>query len=302
MTFEDRLLLIDNARLEGYYSERLMNLALSQFIYEDTPERFDRVFFESKLLFEGKACLMIPEGGDEWLSIGFVNSGGALDVYGYPRDITGVGYGVANIIPAKDKWQVIYDNPMRTSIVNGINLYASLLAECHAVFRQNLQKQTTPYLLTGSQYQEKSFKSIFMKLFSHAPYIMLKKQADKEAIDVLDLKVNFYGKELLECLKILWDEALEMLGISPSTLGGLNEKKERLLNQELDMAREEQIIARGNRELQRREFCKKVNKRFGLNMSVHMCNAQDLGLPTDAAQAELDRAYHGDTNAEKGEN
>lgn len=295
MTFEDKLMLIDNQRIYLYYKCRLINLALSQFIWEGLPETCDRLYFERQLLYTGKAAMLKPIGSDEWLSLGYVTDGN-LNVYGYPTKIKGVGFNNANI--DTEEWEFLYDNMTRQPLLEGIDLYAQLLAEHHATFRCNLQKQNTPYIVTGTKYQELTFKNIFLKIFSHVPFIMMKKTEDLEAIKVLDLKVNFYGKELLECLKITWDEAISMLGIAPA--GGLNDKKERLITDEVDMAREENIVARNARELNRKEFCKKMNK-HGLNLSVHMATKLDTDFPVDMAQAEITRLTNGDTDAEPGE-
>ncbi|MBO5675748.1 MAG: hypothetical protein J6S07_05420 [Bacteroidaceae bacterium] len=269
MTFEDSLMLIDNQRIKNYYKNRLINLALAQFEWDGLPDTCDRLYFEKQLLFTGKAAMLKPVGSDEWLSLGYVTIGN-LSVYGYPTKIRGVGFNNANI--ETKEWEFLYDNMTKQSLLDAIDLYASLLAEILATFRCNVQKQNTPYIVTGSKYQELSFKNIFLKIFGHAPYLMLKKPEDKEAIDVLDLKVNFYGKDLMEVLKITWDEAISMLGIAPA--GGLNDKKERLITDEVDMAREENVVCRNARLMNREQFCDKM-KKHGVNLSVNMVTDLD---------------------------
>lgn len=293
--FEDTMMVIDNQRIYQYYKGRLINLALAQFIWEGLPDTCDRLYFEKQLLFTGKAAMLKPIGSDEWLSLGYVTDGN-LSVYGYPTRIKGVGFNNANI--STEEWEFLYDNMTKQPLLEGIDLYSRLLAEIHATFRCNVQKQNTPYVITGSKYQELSFKNIFLKIFGHAPYIMLKNPEDLKAIQVLDLKVPFYGKELLEVLKITWDEAIAMLGIAPA--GGLNDKKERLITDEVEMAREENIVARNARELNRKEFCKKM-KKHGVDLDVHMATMLDTDLPTEMADIEMDRAFGGDTDLEKGE-
>lgn len=271
--FEDTLMVIDNQRIYQYYKGRLINLALAQFIWEGLPETCDRLYFEKQLLFTGKAAMLKPIGSDEWLSLGYVTDGN-LSVYGYPTKIKGVGFNNANI--PTEEWEFLYDNMTKQPLLEGIDLYSRLLAEIHATFRCNVQKQNTPYIVTGTKYQELSFKNIFLKIFGHAPYIMLKKPEDLQAIQVLKTDVPFYGKDLLEVLKITWDEAISMLGIAPA--GGLNDKKERLITDEVEMAREENIIARNARELNRKEFCEKM-KKHGVNIDVHISEQLDVGLP-----------------------
>lgn len=278
MTFDEMLVLSDNQRIYNYYKKRLINLALAQFIWEGLPDTCDRLYLEKQLLYTGKAAFIKAEN-DDWLSLGYVTDG-PLNVYGYPTKIIGVGFGQQNdksaYIPAKE-FEFLYDNMTKQPLLHDINLYAQSLAEIHAVFRCNLQKQNVPYITTGTKYQELTFKNIMNKVFSHVPYIALKKADDLDAIKVLDMKVEFKGKEMLEVLKILWDEAISLLGIAPA--GGLNDKKERLISDEVAMAREENIIARNARELNRYEVCEKMRKNHGIDMKVHITNSLDVGLP-----------------------
>lgn len=283
MNFQDAEIFIDNQRIYNYYKTRLVNMALSQFVWENLDESMDRLYFEKKLLFEGKACMIRPDMSDEWLSLGYVTNGD-LNVYGYPTDITGVGYNSSNI-KGKD-FMVLYDNPTRQSIMEGIDLYSRLLAECHQVYRANLRQQVTPYIVTGTKNQELTFKNLFARVFSFYPYILLKKKEDKESIDVLNLNVKNETESFLRCLKTTWAEAISMLGICPA--GGI-EKKERLITDEVAFDKEEYIVARNSRELMRKEFCDKFNKKYNKNIGVHMASV-DLDVPMDMAAMELDLA------------
>lgn len=286
---EDTLLMIDNQQIKTFYSERLTNLALSQFIWQgdvfDGPNATcDADYFERRLLFGGKACMCKPVGSDEWLSVGFVNNG-TLNVYGYPTKIRGVGYNSANIIT--DEWEILYDNKTRLPLWKGIDIQSSLLAEIHMTFRANLRAQAHPYVFAGSRYQELSFKNIMMKIFGHAPYIAVKKPEDLENIKVYNSEVAYNGIQLQDSLERQWAQALKMLGIAPSSVV---DKKERLITDEVDLAKEEQIVSRGSRMLSRLQFCKKMQN-HGVDISVHMCNAQDvdMSLPTEMMNEELKR-------------
>ena len=290
--FDDALLFIDNQRIYHYYRNRLISMALSQMIWDfGDITTCDRLFLEKKLLFEGKACILKPEGTDMWLSLGYV-SDGTLDVYGYPTKIRGVGYNSANI--EGTDWMILYDNATKQSLMEGIDLYARLLWEQHMTYRSNLKHQNIPYLVTGTKNQELSFKNFFAKMFAFQPYFLMKRKEDVEALKVEKTDVPYLGKEMLECLKIIWQEAINMLGICPS---GVIDKKERLITDEVAFDKEEYIIARNTRELMRKEFCEKFNKKFGTNISVHMATI-DTSFPMDMAQEEIARQSNQDTDAE----
>lgn len=293
--FQDDIMFIDDQRIYHYYRNRLISMALSQFIWDfGDIETCDRLFLEKKLLFEGKAAFMKPYGTDFWLSLGYV-SDGTLDIYGYPTAIRGVGYNSANVVPSD--WMVLYDNVTKQSLMEGIDLYARLLWECHMTFRSNLKHQNSPYIVTGTKNQELTFKNFFNRLFGFQPYFLMKRPDDVKNMTVLKTDVPFMGKELLESLKIVWAEAITMLGIAPSNT---IEKKERMITDEVQFNREEYIIARNARELTRKEFCKKFNKKYGTNISVYMATI-DTAVPTDMVDYEISRYSNQDTNAETGE-
>ncbi len=281
MNYQDANLLIENQEIYQYYRERLINLALSQFEWHGLPESCDRLFFEKKLLFEGKAAMLKPTGSDEWLSLGFVNNGD-LSVYGYPTSILGVGYNAANI--QTDEWMILYDNMTKQTLLPKIDLYARLLWEVHNTFRSNLRHQNMPYIVKGTKNQELSIKNLFTRLFGFQPYIITKNAQDIPNIDVLNTGVDYKGNELLDSLKTVWAEALSMLGITAETT-----KKERLLSDEITINRQEDIISLNARLLNRVDFCNKMNEKYGMNLSVNL-SSDDIELQpySDYATKVLD--------------
>lgn len=265
MRREDKRLLIDNSLIYIHYKERLINLALSQFQWHGLPDTVDRLYFEKCLLFYGKAAMYVPEGCDFWLGTDYVHQGD-LNVYGYPRQIRGVGYGSHNFIPTDPiKWQFIYDNMTMASLMPKIDLYAKLLWEVHNTYRSNLQQQITPYLVLTDKNQAFSMKNFFNRIFGFQPVVEMRNSFDPETIQTIDTRVNFIGKELLENLKIVWGEALAILGITAETT-----KKERMLDDELTFNRMENDIALNSRMLNRIEFCNKMNAKHGFDLSVNL--------------------------------
>lgn len=266
MRKEDKRLIIENNEIYLHYKERLVNLALSQFEWHGLPDTCDRLYFEKRLLYGGKAAMYVPKGTDFWLSTDYIQKSNGLSVYGYPRAIKGVGYGKHNLIATEpDKWEILFDNMTMTSLMPKIDLYARLLWEVHNTYRSNLQQQVTPYIILTEKTQELSFRNFFNRVLGFQPVVAMKSSFDPEQIQTLDTRVNFIGKELLENLKIVWAEALAILGITAETT-----KKERMLDDELTLNRMEDDICLNSRLLNRMEFCNKMNDRYGMNLSVNV--------------------------------
>lgn len=279
MRREDKTLMVQNSEIYLYYKERLINLALAQFEWHGLPETCDRLWFERSLLFNGKAALYQPTGLDVWLSTDYLQVGD-FDVYGYPTKIVGIGYNAKNI--ETDNWKILYDNMTRTTLIPKIDLYARLLWEVHNTFRSNLQQQITPFLVATTRNQALTFKNLFNRIFGFQPVIEIKNTENiDEIIKTFNLGVEFKGLEMLDCLKRLWAEALAMLGITAETT-----KKERLIEGEITLNRQEDNIGLNARLLNRLDFCNKMNKAYGMELSVN--------LSSEIEEARTFRAFGGD--------
>lgn len=300
MRREDKVLVIENSQIYRYYRERLINIALAQFEWHGLPDTCDRLYFEKSLLFNGKACMCKPTGTDFWLSLDWIYKG-RLDVYGYPTDIRGVGFGSHNLIETEE-WEILYDNMTFASLMPMIDLYAKLLWEVHNTYRSNLQQQITPYIVATTRNKELSFKNFFNRVKGFQPVVTVNDASNLEdEIKTLDLNVDFKGTDILNNLKVIWAEALSMLGITAETT-----KKERLLNDEITLDRQEDMISLNSRLLNRVEFCNKMNAKHGLDLSVNLSSEtmqmnQELNLDyTTALLKDIPAHSTFNTNYEKG--
>lgn len=264
MRREDKNLVISNSEIYRYYRERLINLALAQFEWHGLPETMDRLWFEKSLLYNGKAAAGKVAGTDIWLGLDYVYKG-TLDVYGYPTDIRLVPANGRNGLIEVDEWQFLFDNMTWASLMPKIDLYARLLWEVHNTYRSNLQQQITPYLIATTRNESLGIKNLFNRIMGFQPVIEVKNTFDPDTIKTIDTRVDFKGTELLENLKVIWAEALSMLGITAETT-----KKERLLNNEITIDRQEDMISLNSRLLNRVDFCNNMNKKYGFNLSVNL--------------------------------
>ena len=106
-----------------------------------------------------------------------------------------------------------------------------------------------------------------------------------DSIKTFDMQVDFKGNDILDALKTTWAEALSMLGITAKQT-----KKERLLQDELTINRMEDLLSLNARLLNRVDFCNKMNKKYGMNLSVNLSSAETQFeiYPGDYAMRNLD--------------
>ena len=262
MRKSNKILEVENHEIYQYYRSRLIAAALAQFEWDNLPETCDRRYLEYSLLTAGTAAFYIPEGQDFWLSTNYVFDG-TFDVYGYPTSIKGMGYNAANI--PTSKFYVCYDNVLREPLISKIDLYARLLYETHQVYRSNLRQQTSPYIVVGAKKKAMSFQTIIQQIMSFIPVVPLDNGISPDDIKPLDMRVDFKGRDILDCLKVIWAEALSMLGITAQTT-----KKERLTDDEVHLNRMADMIALNTRLMTRIDFCNKINKAEGLDLAVNL--------------------------------
>ena len=268
MRRQDKQLVVENIEIYNYYRERLINMALSQFEWHGLPDTMDEWYFERTLLFNGTAAMYKPSGmNDTWLGTGWVQTGGNFDVYGYPLHIAGYGYAMQGQIETEE-FEILYDNRSRTVLLPKIEMYAKLLWEIHNTYRENLKAQRCPYIIGCNKNESLSYDNIVNRIDGFDPVIKVKDAASiQENINVLDLNSKFLGSEITDNLKVYWNEALNMLGITGET-----SKKERMITDELVLNRQQDVITMSARLKNRIDFCNKMNKKYGLNLSVNEVN------------------------------
>lgn len=262
MRKQDARLILENIEIYNYYRERLINLALSQFQWSGLPETCDRLYFEKSLLLNGKAAMYKPKGTDFWLSTDYIQKGN-FDAYGYPTKINGITFNAKNI--ETDEWMILYDNMTRATLMPKIDFFARILWEVHNTYRSNLQQQITPFVIMSDKNKSLSLKNLFNRFLGFQPVIEVKSSFNLDDIKTIDARVDFHGTELLDNLQRHWAMALSELGITAETT-----KKERLIGDEIAINRQEDIISLNSRLLNRVEFCNKMNKKYGMNLSVNL--------------------------------
>lgn len=256
------------------YRERLINLALSQFTWTGLPDTCNELYLERTLLFCGKACIARPKGLDFWVSLDFVNNGDGVDIYGFPKGIKAVSNNGACSPMDVDDYVLIYDNRTFSTLMPLIDAYAKQLWEVHQTYRSNLQQQITPYIVATNNNRRNGFKNFFNRFKGFEPVLYVENHVDlNEAIQTHDLRVDFKGTELSENIKFWWAEALSVLGITAETT-----KKERLISDEIQLNRMEDMISVNSRARNRVMSCNELNKKYGFDISVNLAS-QDLNPP-----------------------
>lgn len=247
-----------------YYYWFFLARAASVFGYRNAPPDCDMSFFEVKLTQRGTAALMTSEDdptGSHVFSLPYNMYYGYRNFYGYPsRRIVGLTENEKKTQIYSSNFVVLYDNIMRTPIEPYVSMFALLCWELHNTFRSNVMHQNKPYIIPTTPATRLSTDNIWNQFRTFAPYINVnlakgKKPEDFQKIfQTIDLRVEFRGKDLLECLQTTLDMFDAMVGITSN-----DGKRERMISGEVMMNRMGDAVTLNTRYITRRDFVEKCN-------------------------------------------
>ena len=248
------------------YLNRLKEYALNMFEWINLPKTVDARFIELVLFEEGKINFF------EDKLIGFlalrVNESGKQNVYNeFDKKYIYANNGFSRVRNLRNS-VTIYNNYLRTPTYTTVNLYAIRLARVTRAIDLNIEAQKTPVLITCPENQKLSLKNVYEQYKGNAPVIYTDSEFNLDSIKVLKTDAPFVVDKLTLYKHDLWNEVMTFLGVNNSN----QDKKERLVANEVD-ANDEQIEqARFNMLDARKDACKKINDMFVLNIDVKFRN------------------------------
>lgn len=253
---------LNNKTYIDYYN-RLMELALNVFEWENLPPSVDERFLELTL-YEMGYCLYFNDEIIGNLALTCTIEG-RLDVYRIPvlrRAYAMNGYN--KMCSTKDS-VLIFNNYLHTPTQLTIELFARRLYEIERAIDVNVKAQKTPTLILSSEQQRLTMQNLYMQYDGNKPFIFGDKNMDIEGIKSLKTDAPFVADKLENLKHQIWNEALTFCGIENSN----QDKKERLVSDEVG-SNYGNIEAQRNVMLNaRKQAVKKINTMFGTNIDVH---------------------------------
>ena len=266
--FEESLMM-NNFTWRQYFN-RLCQLSMVMFKWENLPETVDPRFLERTLFNKGDCIffrdddLDIVEGEKgSYLALPSANYG-AFNVYNIPekrRAFANNGYN--KDLTSKDS-VIIYNNYLRTNNRLDVEMFAKRLYNIDRAIDVNANAQKTPVLLLCEEKERLSYINMYKEWDGNEPVIKGTKGLDLEGFQVLKTDAPYVADKLYELKTNIWNEALTYLGITNVSL----QKKERMITDEVQRMLGGTYASRYSRLLARQEACEQINRMFGLNISV----------------------------------
>ena len=266
---------------------RLFNAALNTFRWEGLPATCNERFLEISLMLYGNALIADRDGA-------FVNlacaSGGEINIYGEP--LTAYGYGLNGwnekynlYIDGMEESRVVLDgvardgsenynavmcrdNKVSYPYVNYVFMAAQRLTRAMRTMDVVCQNLKQPVIITCEESMVKTVRETLNQRGDNVNAIISSGKLPIDSFKVWDTKAN------PDTLKVMW-EHYDSLDAHVKELFGVNnnaqiDKKERLLVDEVNANNEATEQSVEHRLAERQLFCERVNRAFGLNLSVSL--------------------------------
>lgn len=271
----------ESVNINGYtykfYLDRLMELSISMFEWNNLPDSVDPRFLETVLFQNGSAVFFKD---DDLSNIGIADSdtedggtylalpvamNGRWDVYNVPMERR--AYATNNYQKQLDKNNsvIIYNNMIRTNATLTCELYARRLWNLDRIIDVNANAQKTPVLIVCDEQQRLTALQVYQKWDGNEPVIFGDKNLDLKLMNVLRTDAPYVADKIYQLKTEMWNEALTYLGISNINY----QKKERMITDEVIRNQGGTIASRYSRLESRRQACEQINRMFGLDLDVN---------------------------------
>ena len=257
-----------NNRAYIYQYNRIKELAISRFKWNNLPDTIDERFLELTLFEQGMAVFFKDD------VMGFLALttmiGGKLDMYRFPTKRTAYANNGFNIHLDNTNSVIIWNNKLHDNMIYGCEMFAHRLYECDRTIDVNIKAQKTPILITCSENQRLTLKNTYEQYTGNAPVIFADKDIDiLKSLQAIPTLAPYVADKLLETKTQIWNECLTWLGISNTNY----QKKERLISDEVSRNMGGTVASRNSGLEMRKQACDEINRMFSLDISVEFNDA-----------------------------
>jgi hypothetical protein len=263
--FRDAVLM--NSQTYNDYLDRMKQICLSMFDWQNLPDSMNARFLEMCLYYQGQAALFYDN------DYGYINSmacdGGYINLYGLPTEVQCYSYRfnqrrslyTVDTGEEKDKECIlVMNNYERVPTAATIQLFAYRLAEAQRTADVNIKAQRTPVLITTDQKQYFTLKKMYEEFDGNTPAIFGDKNlVSPDALKSLKTDAPYIADKIMDYKREIWNEFLTFCGIS-----NLSEKRERMISNEVDSNNELVNLNLQALLVPRKEACRQFNEKFGL--------------------------------------
>lgn len=241
-------------------------LAKNRFKWSNLPKHLESRHIEQMLYEHGQVAFY----DDEVLGVICLPSSPSnnLNIYGDAKQftLTGKGQHYSKLV-TEDEIVRVLANDNAIPVISDIIYYTDLLEEIERVMYINLNQQKIPFIIPTTKNNELSMKKLYEKVEDGELAIFVDEKLNHGVLSNENtIKTNApYLLDKLQATKNeVMIELLTFLGLNNTNVN----KKERLLVDEVNVNNSAILMNLEIEYKNRLEACKKINEKFGLNVTV----------------------------------
>lgn len=248
---------------ENKYLRYFKELAMSMFEWKNVPPEIDVKFIENELINNGKVAFFYDDIIEKYIVSKFSEEG-VLDLYNNPQKIHvySDNNGYSRTLN-KDEFVVIYNNALKNAELGDLLIESQRIQKCETAIDINIESQKMPILIKCAENQRMTLKNLIEQHEAGATVILANDKLElDDQVQILNLKSEYIADRIQTLKSQLWNESLTKMGIENVD----NIKKERMITDEVNQNNGKTIASRFSKLNERKNACKKINEKFGLNM------------------------------------
>lgn len=250
--------------MKNVYLRNLTDLCINRFSWElpDTLSSCSVRFFENALMRYGVAGLCFDSDLQSFLTLQI--SIQDMNIYSEPVKVIGQGYRYSKTFGVMD-FEFCYNNRIRTSNLVDIIKYSETLANIDTTLYFLSKKMKQPYIIQTTKDTKLNDRIVRQQIENNDTIYLDDSVQLGEKIKVLELPIdNANIQSLQEYKSSLLSEILTVLGVNNVE----TEKKERLIEDEVNANNQKISRYLQSALTERQEFCERVKKKFGIELKV----------------------------------
>ncbi len=272
--------LVDRATIKSYYILKYFNLFMNGYKFTGIDYQ-QKDFLLRKMWALGRiACFkikdknknpIITENFPQGEIVFCPYAASKLNIYDFPIEVSLIKLKNVNFIPTSlqkvDKDVVIgFAQRNKHSVLEMVMPLIEKITDVEMTLRTALKSQKTPWLVGYSPESEQQRKAIKDNLESDEPYLFLEME-DIQQFKAIVSGANYNCDKLYDLKQAYENEIKEYLGINNL---GVNEKKEHLIGDEINVNREI-VESHGECFLDcLKEFCERIKEVLDYDISVEL--------------------------------
>ena len=186
--------LMNNRTYMQYYN-RLLELAISRFKWNNVPDEIDTRYLELTLFGKAGSVFGYDEDMRKYVCLPY-SSQSRLNLYNIPilrRAYASTGYqknfSIKNSV-------IIYNNMLHTNSMLDVEMFAKRLYNLDRIVDVNCNAQKTPILIVCEENERLSMKNLYMKYEGNEPFIFGEKGLNPKSLQVLKTDAPYVADKI----------------------------------------------------------------------------------------------------------